>query len=95
MGFGFLQAQNAALAWLTLIFIGALMYYYDRIPNKKNVIILIALILGGAVGNLIDRAFLGFVRDFIAFTFWPTFNIADMAITVGAIGLLIYLWKKK
>jgi signal peptidase II len=94
-GFGILQGYNSAAMWLTIIFIGAVIYYYDRLPNDKNVIVFTALMLGGAVGNLIDRVLIGAVRDFIAFTFWPSFNIADMALTVGAIGLLIYLWKEK
>lgn len=47
-----------------------------------------ALILGGAVGNLIDRGCYGYVVDFIDFHWWPVFNLADSAITAG-IGLLI------
>ena len=47
-----------------------------------------ALILGGAVGNLIDRVRLGYVIDFIDLRVWPVFNIADSAITVG-VGLVI------
>ena len=42
-----------------------------------------ALILGGAVGNLIDRGLYGYVVDFIDFHWWPVFNLADSAITVG------------
>jgi hypothetical protein len=39
--------------------------------------------LGGAIGNLIDRIFLGYVIDFIDFRVWPVFNVADSAITIG------------
>ena len=42
-----------------------------------------ALILGGAVGNLIDRGLYGYVVDFIDFHWWPVFNLADSAITIG------------
>ena len=53
----------------------------------------LALIIGGAVGNLIDRVIYGYVIDFLDFyigdNHWPTFNVADSAITVGAIILLI------
>jgi signal peptidase II len=49
----------------------------------------IALHLGGAAGNLIDRARQGYVTDFIDFHFWPVFNIADIGITVGA-ALVVY-----
>ncbi len=95
IGFGLLQEQSASVAFLTLIFIGAVLYYYDTIPAKKPAVVFVALLLGGAVGNMIDRFAFGFVRDFIAFTFWPAFNIADMAITIGGIGIIIYLWQKK
>ena len=50
-----------------------------------------ALVLGGAVGNLIDRVRVGYVVDFIDLRFWPVFNLADVAITAGAL-LLVYAW---
>ena len=59
----------------------------------------LALILGGAVGNLIDRlirspGFLrGHVIDFIDLSFWPTFNLADSAITIGVIVVLLRGWR--
>ncbi|MFH1441248.1 MAG: signal peptidase II [Candidatus Omnitrophota bacterium] len=45
----------------------------------------LALILSGAIGNLIDRLYFGYVIDFLDFRIWPVFNVADSAITVGAI----------
>ena len=55
--------------------------------------IALALVLGGALGNLLDRVFLGYVVDFIDVYYlnyhWPAFNVADSAITVGAILLII------
>ena len=48
----------------------------------------LALILGGAAGNLVDRLRFGYVVDFLDFRVWPVFNVADSAITVG-VGLLI------
>lgn len=45
----------------------------------------LALILAGAIGNLIDRLRFGYVVDFLDFRIWPVFNIADSAITIGAI----------
>ncbi len=56
----------------------------------------LALILGGAIGNLIDRVYPGVVTDFIQWHignhYWPTFNIADSAVCVGAV---IYIWGLK
>lgn len=95
IGFGLFQGQNTAVIFLMMIFIGLVLYYYDKIPKNKWVVALAALLIGGAVGNLIDRVSFGFVRDFIDFSFWPAFNMADAAITVGGIGLLVYFMKKK
>ena len=54
-----------------------------------------ALILGGAVGNLIDRVRLGYVVDFFDFRIWPVFNVADSAITVGALLVIISALSRK
>jgi signal peptidase II len=57
------------------------------------------LIIGGALGNIIDRIALGAVVDFIDFGFWPVFNLADMAIVVGVIMTMVVVvketWKKE
>jgi len=53
--------------------------------EKTSVMLTFGLVLGGTVGNLIDRFRYGYVTDFIDFGFWPTFNIADSAVTVGVI----------
>jgi len=65
--------------------------------QRRWLLVALALILGGALGNLWDRVFLGYVVDFIEVYYqdwyWPAFNIADSAITVGAIMLIIdALW---
>ncbi|MGR3978739.1 lipoprotein signal peptidase [Acinetobacter sp. 1207_04] len=70
------------------------LFWLMRMPKKMMVLpVAIALILGGAVGNLIDRVSLGYVVDFIHFYYnnshFPAFNIADSAITLGTILLLI------
>ena len=50
-------------------------------PGKS----VLGLLLGGTVGNLVDRVRFGYVTDFIDFKIWPTFNVADSAVTVGVI----------
>ncbi|MFH2028276.1 MAG: signal peptidase II [Nanoarchaeota archaeon] len=93
-GFGILRDMNSLLIWISLIIIGAILYNYDKIPKENIPQAATALIIGGAAGNLISRIFQGYVIDFIDFRVWPSFNVADSAITIGAIILVIYLWKK-
>jgi len=93
-GFGILKNMNSFLMWISIIIIGIILYYYDKIPDKRFPQISAGLILGGAAGNLIDRIFISHVIDFIDFRIWPVFNLADSAITIGVICLLIYFWRK-
>jgi signal peptidase II len=81
--FGILRNQ-VPLFIFTSIFAIALIFLNLK-NNKKSYIIALSLILAGALGNLIDRIFLGYVVDFLDFRIWPVFNIADSAITIGAI----------
>jgi signal peptidase II len=68
-------------------------YFIKTPPSEKWMKIAMSLILGGALGNLIDRVFRGYVIDFLEFYIkdfhWPTFNFADSCITVGAFLLII------
>lgn len=72
------------------VIIFLLFYLRRRWPFLDDMLVLtgIGLLLGGTIGNQIDRIWLGYVTDFIDFSFWPTFNIADSASTVGTIILL-------
>lgn len=75
-----------------LISLGMLYVYHVYLPNQSPFVqFSIGAILGGAVGNTIDRIRLGFVVDFVQVGWWPVFNIADSAITTGAIILSLYL----
>lgn len=79
---------------LSLFIIYRFMYSFKQ--NKRNNLAF-GLILGGIVGNLIDRVFLGYVRDFLAFKFfsyqYPIFNLADTFIVVGVFLLIIAIIK--
>jgi len=55
----------------------------------------LGLILGGAISNLIDRLSLGHVRDFVDFSFWPTFNTADLAICTGVVLLILGILREE
>ena len=92
-GFGILKNFNSALIWVSIFVIGMILYYYDQIKGNRTAVA-VGLILGGIVGNLIDRIRLGYVVDFLDFRVWPIFNIADSAITIGIFLIIIYYWKK-
>ncbi|MCW8933152.1 MAG: signal peptidase II [Gammaproteobacteria bacterium] len=96
--FSFLANAGGWQRWFFLILTSAVsIFIYLWLKKLKTHQVLqysaLALILGGAIGNLIDRAIYGHVIDFLDVYYkqhhWPAFNIADSAITIGAI-LLIY-----
>jgi signal peptidase II len=80
----------------SLLALSLVIYYFHIVPAKDKVFKLaLALILAGALGNLIDRILRGYVVDFLHFYIqrwqWPSFNIADSCITIGAL-LLLYIF---
>lgn len=87
----------------SILILGFVIYFIIANQNVKLITIPLGAIAGGAVGNIIDRIRLGKVVDFLDFDFfdfdimglhverWWTFNLADSAITLGVIGLLIYI----
>ena len=95
VAFGFLANTGRSggawiLATLGIAALALVGVYFWKTPNSHRLLLTaLALVLGGAVGNLIDRISAGSVTDFIDFYFgtyhWHTFNIADSAITVGII----------
>lgn len=86
--FGLLQDQTTFFVVVGLVVIGVIAASYRYLPRSGFLIHLaLGLQLGGAVGNLIDRLRRGYVVDFVDFGYranwWPVFNVADAAITVG------------
>ncbi len=76
----------------------ALAYFSDRIQllNGRWPKVALGLMLAGTMGNLLDRLFVGYVTDFIDFTYWPVFNVADASISIGvALFVLIFLTQNK
>jgi|TARA_Y100000034_G_C6754665_1_gene335700 signal peptidase II len=95
-GFGILQQQTWILIFISITVIGVIFYYLDRISDKEILPqIFVGFVLGGTIGNLIDRIAYGFVIDFLDFRVWPIFNFADSFVTIGVIGVIVYLWKKE
>lgn len=103
--FGFL-AQNGS-PWRHWMFLAAAMvalsmilYFYHRTPKTHSYLRLgLSLIFGGAIGNLVDRLRFGEVVDFLDFyvahLHWPTFNVADSAVTVGVGIFILHIVFKK
>ena len=88
MAFGMLSDHRWVFMVLSVIGIGLVGYYLFRYVKSTLGRVSLALIVGGGIGNMIDRVYLGFVVDFIdfcLFDFWVwVFNIADAAVCVGA-----------
>lgn len=83
--FGMMANQTAFFIVLALAIVGAVIYFYPTIRRESRTMkIGIGLLLGGAIGNLIDRVQIGMVVDFFDFRIWPIFNIADIGIVCGA-----------
>lgn len=105
--FGFLNQSESPLRLVLLVGIAALVMGYVayslwRLPGggwpaSNGIAFGLSLVLGGAAGNLFDRIWRGSVTDFLQFFIgsyeWPSFNIADSAISVGASLLILTLWR--
>ncbi len=96
--FSFLSQAGGWQRWFfILLAIGVslfIIFWMRSLPaDKRWLPIALAFVLGGAIGNLIDRVYLGYVIDFIEVYYkdyyWPAFNIADSAIFIGAVMLII------
>jgi signal peptidase II len=96
-GFGILLGQNWIFVGAAVIVLGMIIYFYNQIIYDTLLIYSTAFILGGTVGNMMDRLFFRHVVDYIYLSFWPTFNISDMALTTGVILLIVYMytWQKE
>lgn len=86
VAFSLLQGHPELLTIGALLIIAGAVYFYStQLPNHRALVqAIMGLILGGAFGNLIDRVRLGYVVDFISVGWFPIFNVADSAISVGA-----------
>jgi len=90
VAFGLGGNISAALIGVTiLLLVGLLVFLALRGGSGWSVWLPAALLLGGALGNLADRVRDGAVTDFIDLPLWPTFNLADVAITLGVLLLLL------
>jgi signal peptidase II len=106
VAFGLLSNLNHAwvnplLIVMTVMAVVAVLGYIHYLPGRGPAPCGLGLVLGGAIGNLIDRARLGYVVDFLDLHWrhhhWPAFNVADIGISVGIVLLIIDMlfWSKE
>lgn len=91
VAFGFFSGGGVLVLVLTIVALGALVAYFLIRPTRPGLWLATGLLVGGAVGNLVDRLLNGSVTDFIKLPDWPAFNVSDVAITFGVIALLYAL----
>lgn len=90
--FGFLK--SAGLVFTVVALLVSMYLILKHKEYDKNFQPALGLVLGGALGNVVDRFVYGAVIDFIDLQFWPVFNIADSAITIAIVLLIVLEWKK-
>ena len=91
VAFGFLSGGGAIVLVFTLAALALLVGYFLTHPERRWLWAPTGLLVGGALGNLIDRLAHGAVIDFIKLPHWPAFNVADMSITFGVVALVFVL----
>ena len=95
--FGILQGQQTFLIIFTVLALGIIGYYYFYYSHSLWMRIGLGFLLGGALGNLLDRLRMGEVIDFLQFGLlpdyaWPTFNVADVSVCIGMGMIFIYFY---
>ncbi len=89
--FGLMSGQQSLFVFTTLFILAGIGVFWWRARPRAFVLAAsLGLIVGGALGNFIDRVTLGRVTDFFDFRIWPVFNVADAALVMGAIGLFAW-----
>ena len=91
VAFSALRGSGALIGVIVAIALVALLVYFARHAGRRLVWLPTGLLLGGALGNALDRIRRGAVVDFIKPSFWPAFNVADSAITIGVVVLVLVL----
>src|SRR3954451_9872592 len=102
IGINFVHVKNKGVAFgafsgrpvvmiIVLLALAGLIVWFALHADRRYVWIPTGLLLGGALGNILDRVRDGAVTDFIKLPLWPAFNVADMAITAGVIALVVSL----
>ena len=88
LAFGIGHGQGFVLA-VTIVALALVLVWFAVDPGRPDLWLAVGLLAGGALGNLADRVRTDAVTDFIDPPLWPAFNLADVAITLGAVGLVL------
>lgn len=91
VAFGQLQDGGAILTVIIAVAVAALLAFFVRHSQERWMWLPTGMLLGGALGNVVDRVREGAVVDFIKLPHWPAFNVADTAITVGVVILFVVM----
>jgi signal peptidase II len=91
VAFGQLQNGGLVVSVVIALAVSALVVYFARHAARPWIWLPTGLLLGGAVGNIVDRISEGAVVDFIKLPHWPAFNVADSAITIGVVVLVFVI----
>jgi signal peptidase II len=89
VAFGAFAGGGLIVVALVAVALAALLFYFVTHLDKRLIWLPTGMLLGGSVGNIVDRVRDGYVTDFVKLPAWPAFNVADMAITFG---VLVLLW---
>jgi signal peptidase II len=94
--FGFLSHWPFLSVFIAFLVVPVAVFMYRRFFTADPLMaVALGLVMGGALGNLVDRLLTGVVTDFLDFRVWPVFNLADSAIVVG-VGIIIWwFWRKE
>ncbi len=92
--FGIFPHQDLFFLAIVGVLFAAFIFLRNRIPSRPVYFpVAVGFLLGGALGNAIDRVRFGGVVDFLDFRVWPIFNVADIAICLGVTLIVFYFWR--
>lgn len=91
VAFSFLAGTGALVYFVTVLALAGLISFLLLRPERRWLWLPTGMLLGGAVGNLVDRVTMGSVIDFVKLPHWPAFNLADTCITFGVIILVLVI----
>jgi signal peptidase II len=92
IAFGLFSSWASAVTFLTAAAVVWMLFYFAKSGARHPILpVALGLLIGGSLGNLVDRLRIGHVTDFLDLRFWPAFNLADTFIVVGVAALLLAL----